>query len=142
MEERARQKRDARAKRRTHALKLVIVAVNVPSLLSAIVPEVSMVCAMFVLPHGFAVEGRWTSLRWGVPLTPSSGAIAACACAWRAAPRRTAATARMFLEKSMAEVGEKALALEEKERRGGWTRENGYASRLWRRREEDPASVR
>jgi hypothetical protein len=32
--------------------------------------EVSRFAAMAMLPHGFAVLGRWTSLRWGAPLTP------------------------------------------------------------------------
>lgn len=42
----------------THLLKLVIVATNVLSARMVITPEVSNVCAMFVFPHGLAVDGR------------------------------------------------------------------------------------
>jgi hypothetical protein len=44
-----------------------------PSAAAAMAVEVSSLDVMSTLPHGFAVLGRWTSLRWGVPLTPRAG---------------------------------------------------------------------
>jgi hypothetical protein len=44
--------------------------VTVPSAATGMAVEVSRLAAMVMLPHGLAVLGRWTSLRWGVPLTP------------------------------------------------------------------------
>jgi hypothetical protein len=37
--------------------------VTVPSAAAAMAVEVSRFAAMAMLPHGFAVLGRWTSLR-------------------------------------------------------------------------------
>ena len=94
---------------KTHLLKFVIVAVNVLSAFAVMTPEVSNVCAMFVFPHGFAVDGRCTLLRAGVPATPRTGAIAACALTPSEAERRRAAVA-MTLEKYMiAMEGETGL---------------------------------
>ena len=83
-----------------HLLKFVIVAVNVLSAFIVIVPEVSRLAATFVLPQGRALFGRWTSLRTGVPATPSTGETAACALASSEAERRRAAAATT-LEKYM-----------------------------------------
>ena len=80
---------------------MVIVAANEPLLLSGTVPLVSRLDAMFVVPHGFAVDGRCTSLRTGVPLTPSIGEIAACACACSAPASKSAAVAMTGFEKNM-----------------------------------------
>ena len=77
----------------THRLKFVIVAVNVLSAFMVIVSEVSNAAAMLVLPQGRILFGRWTSLRTGVPLTPSTGETAACALASSEAERRIAAAA-------------------------------------------------
>lgn len=80
------------ASKPTYALKLEIVAAKVPSAAAATAVEESMVPAMLALPQGLAADGRWTSLRTGVPFTPSAGAIAAWAWTWaeRARTRRDA----------------------------------------------------
>lgn len=87
----------------TYALKLVIVAVKVPSAAATIGVDVSSVEATLILPHSLAVEGRWTSDRAGVPATPRAGAIAAWACAL-SDNARTKARSRYILE-NMARVG-------------------------------------
>ncbi len=63
----------------THALKLVMVAANEPFVAAFTAVDESMVCAMLMLPQGFAVEGRWTSFLAGVPWTPRAGEMAAWA---------------------------------------------------------------
>ena len=77
---------------------MVIVAEKVPFADAVTAVEVS-IAATFVLPQGFAVEGRWTSLRFGAPWRPRTGEMAAWACAWRERPRQSATVAMEFLEK-------------------------------------------
>jgi hypothetical protein len=64
----ANRERDA-----TYALKLVTSKVTDPSAATGVAVEVSRVVAGSMLPQGFAVEGRCTSLRAGAPLTPRAG---------------------------------------------------------------------
>jgi hypothetical protein len=52
--------------------------VTVPSAAAAIAVEVSRLDAMSTFPHGFAVVGRWVSLRWGAPLIPRAGLEETC----------------------------------------------------------------
>jgi hypothetical protein len=47
--------------------------VTVPSAAAAMGVEALRLDAMSILPHGFAVLGRGTTLRWGVPLRPRAG---------------------------------------------------------------------
>lgn len=63
----------------TDALKFVTVAVKVPSAAATIGVVVPIVCAILTFPHGACLDGRWTSLRVGVPLTPNGGWMIACA---------------------------------------------------------------
>ena len=58
-------KRDM-ARTMTYALKLVMVAVKLPLAAAVTAVEVSIPLRA-ALPQGFAVDGRWTSLRAGVP---------------------------------------------------------------------------
>ncbi len=81
-----------------------MVVEKVLSALSWTALEESKVCAMLALPQGFASEGRWTSLRLGVPLTPRTGEIAAWACAWRDTLSKRATAARRFLLKIISGV--------------------------------------
>lgn len=71
-----------------------MVVVNCPAEFAATAVDVLIVFAMFTLPQGFALLGRCTLLRTGVPETPRAGAIAACACAWLRRARTTAAEER------------------------------------------------
>ena len=87
--------------RQTYALKLVIVASNDLSAFIVMALELSSFWAMFVLPQGCAFEGLWTSFRAGLPLTPSTGAIAACALTSMEMERRMATEAIVDLEKNM-----------------------------------------
>ena len=75
--------------RQTYALKLVIIASNDLSAFIVMALELSSFWAMLVLPQGCAFEGLWTSFRAGLPLTPSTGAIAACALTSMEMERRT-----------------------------------------------------
>ena len=88
-------------RRQTYALKLVIVASNDLSAFIVMALELSSFWAMLVLPQGCAFEGLWTSFRAGLPLTPSTGAIAACALTSMDMERRTATEAIVDLEKNM-----------------------------------------
>lgn len=63
--------------------------------------EESKFFAMSTFPHSLFFCGRCASFRTGVPLTPRAGEIAACACAWRANPRHSAAVAMTLLLKIM-----------------------------------------
>ena len=60
-------------------MKLVTFAANEPFVLAVTGVEVSIVCAILTLPQGDALDGRCTSLRTGLALTPSAGEIMACA---------------------------------------------------------------
>ena len=77
---------------------MVIVAEKVPFADAVTSAEVS-IAARLALPQGFAVVGRWTSLRVGAPLIPRAGEMAAWACAWRERPRQSATVAMEVLEK-------------------------------------------
>jgi len=79
------------------ALKFTTFMVTVPSAATGIAVDVSIVVAGLMLPQGCAVEGRCTSLRWGVPLTPRAGLGIACAEVCAARARKTEAQARTDL---------------------------------------------
>ena len=75
-------------------MKFVTVVVNEPSAAAWIGFVVPMVCAMFTLPQGACVDGLWTSLRTGVPVTPKGGLITACAATCRPRPRTIGKTVK------------------------------------------------
>ena len=75
-------------------MKFVTVVVNEPSAAAWIGCVESIFCAMFTLPQGAFVEGLWTSLRTGVPVTPKGGLMTACAATCRPRPRTIGRTAK------------------------------------------------
>lgn len=92
------------SQKKTYPLKLVAVTLKVPSVAAITGVELSMFATMLVLPHGEAVLGLWTSVRCSVPDTPSTGAINACDCAWRAAAKTIARAVKDLENMSIAKA--------------------------------------
>lgn len=82
--------------RGSYPLKLVIVVVKDPSAAATTGVEVSRFAAMLVFPQAFAPLGLLTSDRLGVPATPRTGAIAACACTCAVNVKARTAAAKTF----------------------------------------------
>ena len=85
--------------KRTYALKFVIVAENVSPLAATAVAVLKSAATLTPAPHGLAVEGRVTSLRAAVPVTPSAGVTMAWAWAFIARLAATTTAVNRDLEK-------------------------------------------
>lgn len=88
---------------------------------------------MSTFPHSLFFCGRCASFRTGSPLTPRAGEMAACAFAWSANPRHSAAVAMKLLLKIM--TGSNKAACVDVKLRKEWIEEvlrkrGGNASRL------------
>ena len=96
--------------------------------LAAIACVESNVEAMLTLPHGDAVDGRWTLLRLGVPLTPRAGLMIAWAETSRERLTARRAVATRDLEKKNI-VPDFGWVCEDEKNGGGSLETNGDKER-------------